>query len=415
MSARVAVIGGGAAGMAAALSVIEEGAEAVLFEKGTALGGILNQCIHNGFGLTYFKEELTGPEFAERLASRVLDSHIDVRLETAVISVSKELVVTYENPKGSASEKFDAIVYTSGSLERSAGAIALPGERPSGILTAGQAQLYLNHYGYLPGKNVFILGSGDIGLIMARRLTLEGAKVLGVAELCPYPNGLNRNIVQCLEDFGIPLYLSHTVTKAYGRKRLEAIELSEVGEDRRPIPGTGVKIACDTLVLSIGLIPLLSLLRPLGLKKNRSGQIEVDDSFMSSLPGLFLAGNALHVHDLVDNVALEAEAAGREAARFALGKRERGDRHLLAKAGEGIGYLIPGLIEEGGEESVLFRFRSARPNKDCYIELVQGDKTIKKIRKLTVIPSEMEFVRIPKKLLDFNQETTIEVRLCPLS
>ncbi len=415
MSGRVAVIGGGAAGMAAALSVIEEGAEAVLFEKGTALGGILNQCIHNGFGLTYFKEELTGPEFAERLASRVRESRIDVRLETAVISVSKELVVTYENPKGSASEEFDAIVYTSGSLERSAGAIALPGERPSGILTAGQAQLYLNHYGYLPGKNVFILGSGDIGLIMARRLTLEGAKVLGVAELCPYPNGLNRNIVQCLEDFGIPLYLSHTVTKAYGRKRLEAIELSEVGEDRRPIPGTGVKIACDTLVLSIGLIPLLSLLRPLGLKKNRSGQIEVDDSFMSSLPGLFLAGNALHVHDLVDNVALEAEAAGREAARFALGKRERGGRHLLAKAGEGIGYLIPGLIEEGGEESVLFRFRSARPNKDCYIEFAQGDKTIKKIRKLTVIPSEMEFVRIPKKLLDFNQETTIEVRLCPLS
>ena len=288
----------------------------------------------------------------------MLDSHIDVRLETAVISVSKELVVTYENPKGSASEKFDAIVYTSGSLERSAGAIALPGERPSGILTAGQAQLYLNHYGYLPGKNVFILVAGDIGLIMARRLTLEGAKVLGVAELCPYPNGLNRNIVQCLEDFGIPLYLSHTVTKAYGRKRLEAIELSEVGEDRRPIPGTGVKIACDTLVLSIGLIPLLSLLRPLGLKKNRSGQIEVDDSFMSSLPGLFMAGNALHVHDLVDNVALEAEAAGREAARFALGKRERGGRHLLAKAGEGIGYLIPGLIEEGGEESVLFRFRN---------------------------------------------------------
>ncbi len=415
MSARVAVIGGGAAGMAAALSVIEEGAEAVLFEKGTALGGILNQCIHNGFGLTYFKEELTGPEFAERLASRVRESRIDVRLETAVISVSKELVVTYENPKGSASEMFDAIVYTSGSLERSAGAIALPGERPSGILTAGQAQLYLNHYGYLPGKNVFILGSGDIGLIMARRLTLEGAKVLGVAELCPYPNGLNRNIVQCLEDFGIPLYLSHTVTKAYGRKRLGAIELSEVGEDRRPIPGTGVKIACDTLVLSIGLMPLLSLLRPLGLKKNRSGQIEVDDSFMSSLPGLFLAGNALHVHDLVDNVALEAEAAGREAARFALGKRERGDRHLLAKAGEGIGYLIPGLIEEGGEESVLFRFRSARPNKDCYIEFFQGDKTIKKIRKPTVIPSEMEFVRIPKKLLDFNQETTIEVRLCPLS
>ena len=196
MSGKVAIVGGGAAGMAAALSALQAGAEVTLFEKGSALGGILNQCIHNGFGLSYFKEELTGPEFAERLADKVRDSAIDVRLDTAILSIGKDLSIAYESPKGSGTLRADAIVYTAGSLERSAGAIALPGDRPSGILTAGQAQLYLNHYGYLPGKKIFILGSGDIGLIMARRLTLEGAKVLGVAELCPYPNGLNRNIVQ---------------------------------------------------------------------------------------------------------------------------------------------------------------------------------------------------------------------------
>ncbi len=412
MSGKVAVIGGGAAGMAASLSAAREGAEVVLFEKGNALGGILNQCIHNGFGLSYFKEELTGPEFAERLAREVLESPIDVRLEATVLSIGKDLSLTYESPQGGGTFRPDAIVYTSGSLERSAGAIALPGDRPSGILTAGQAQLYLNHYGYLPGKNVFILGSGDIGLIMARRLTLEGAKVLGVAELCPYPNGLNRNIVQCLEDFNIPLYLSHTVTRAYGKSRLEGIELSEVGPDRKALPGTGRFIACDTLVLSIGLLPLLSLLRPLGLETNGAGQIAVDDSLMSSLPGLFLAGNALHVHDLVDNVALEAEAAGREAALMAEGKRPKAGKELRAVPGEGIGYLIPGKIREGGEEEVLFRFRSRYPDKDCFLVFSQGDNALKKIQKISIIPSEMEFVKIPKKSLDFNQETTIEVKLC---
>lgn len=412
MSGKVAIVGGGAAGMAAALSALQAGAEVTLFEKGSALGGILNQCIHNGFGLSYFKEELTGPEFAERLADKVRDSAIDVRLDTAILSIGKDLSIAYESPKGSGTLRADAIVYTAGSLERSAGAIALPGDRPSGILTAGQAQLYLNHYGYLPGKKIFILGSGDIGLIMARRLTLEGAKVLGVAELCPYPNGLNRNIVQCLEDYGIPLYLSQTVTRAYGKGRLTAIELSEVGPDRKPIPGTGRRIECDTLVLSIGLLPLLSLLRPLGLRKNLAGQIEVDDSLMSSLPGLFMAGNALHVHDLVDNVALEAETAGREAARMALGERASGGRELISKAGDGIGYLIPGRIRENGEEEVRFRFRVRVPNKDCFLVFSQGDKILKKIKKMSIIPSEMEFVKIPKKLLDFSQKTTIEVKLC---
>ena len=411
------VIGGGPAGLAAACSAWDSGLRKILIvERDQELGGILNQCIHSGFGLQYFKEELTGPEYAARFVDLLAQTGVEVRLDTMVLQITPEREVHMVGKEtGYCIEQAKAIILAMGCRERTRGAIAIPGTRPAGVFTAGAAQRYVNVEGYMPGRRVVILGSGDIGLIMARRMTLEGAKVLACVEVMPYSSGLNRNIVQCLEDFGIPLYLSHTVTKAYGRKRLEAIELSEVGEDRRPIPGTGVKIACDTLVLSIGLMPLLSLLRPLGLKKNRSGQIEVDDSFMSSLPGLFMAGNALHVHDLVDNVALEAEAAGREAARFALGKRERGGRHLLAKAGDGIGYLIPGLIEEGGEESVLFRFRSARPNKDCYIEFVQGDKTIKKIRKLTVIPSEMEFVRIPKKILDFNQETTIEVRLCPLS
>ena len=304
------VIGGGSAGMAAAVGAYDSGIRSILIvEKMSFLGGILNQCIHNGFGLSEFKEELTGPEFAQRFINQVKERNIEYSLNTTVVDITKDKIVTIISPNGAEKIEAKAIVNALGCYERNSGAIGIPGDRPAGVLTAGQAQLFLNEYGLLAGKKCFILGSGDIGLIMARRLTLEGAKVLGVAELCAWSNGLNRNMVQCLEDYNIPLYLSHTVSKIIGKSRLEAIELSEVDSSSKPIKGSEKIIECDTLILSIGLVPNNNHYDNLGIDPGRSRGSAVDESYQTSFPGFFACGNVLHVHDLVDNVVSEAREA----------------------------------------------------------------------------------------------------------
>ncbi|MBR4812216.1 MAG: FAD-dependent oxidoreductase, partial [Bacilli bacterium] len=329
------IIGGGSAGMAAAIGAYNEGIKDILIlEKGEFLGGILNQCIHNGFGLTEFKEELTGPEFAYRFIEQVKEKGIEFKLHSFVTDISKDKVITYTSKEeGVVNVKAKAIVMAAGCYERNAGAIGIPGDRPAGVLTAGQAQLFLNEYGYMTGKKVFILGSGDIGLIMARRLTLEGAKVLGVAEICAWSNGLNRNMVQCLEDYGIPLYLSHTVSKVVGKGRLEKIVLSKVDEKMQPIPGTEKEFEVDTLILSIGLLPNNDLLNHLGIPTSRSRGSLVNDKLETCVPGIFSCGNVLHVHDLVDNVVEEAREAGKNAAIYLKGEEKKATSEIEVIAG----------------------------------------------------------------------------------
>ena len=404
------IVGGGSAGMAAAVSAYDAGVQDILLlERSPYLGGILNQCIHNGFGLHEFKEELTGPEFLTRFVHQVEERHIHYETKASVLSIKKSKIVTYVSPKGSFEVQAKAIVVATGCYERSAGAISMPGERPAGVITAGQAQLYLNQYGYLVGKRVFILGSGDIGLIMARRMTLEGAKVLGVAELMPYSNGLNRNIQQCLKDFDIPLYLSHTVTNVIGKGKLEAIEISQVDEKKNPIPGTEKRFEVDTLMLSIGLIPNCALLDKAGAKIGPARGAEVDDALMTSIPGIFTCGNVLHVHDLVDYVVEEGKVAGKNAAAYILGTLEEGAK-VPTKAGNGIGYVVPGSVALGKEGDVSLKFRCRAPSKNVYLIVKQGEKIIKKLYKLAMIPSEMEIIKIPRKALENSQEP-LEVSL----
>ena len=404
------IVGGGSAGMAAAVSAYDAGVQDILLlERSPYLGGILNQCIHNGFGLHEFKEELTGPEFLTRFVHQVEERRIHYETKASVLSIKKSKIVTYVSPKGSFEVQAKAIVVATGCYERSAGAISMPGERPAGVITAGQAQLYLNQYGYLVGKRVFILGSGDIGLIMARRMTLEGAKVLGVAELMPYSNGLNRNIQQCLKDFDIPLYLSHTVTNVIGKGKLEAIEISQVDEKKNPIPGTEKRFEVDTLMLSIGLIPNCALLDKAGAKIGPARGAEVDDALMTSIPGIFTCGNVLHVHDLVDYVVEEGKVAGKNAAAYILGTLEEGAK-VPTKAGNGIGYVVPGSVALGEEGDVSLKFRCRAPSKNVYLIVKQGEKVIKKLYKLAMIPSEMEIIKIPRKALENSQEP-LEVSL----
>lgn len=403
----IVIIGGGSAGMAAAIAAYDAGKRDILIlERTEFLGGILNQCIHNGFGLHEFKEELTGPEFLSRFVDGIESRGIDYRLRTFVTDLSKDKVVTYSSAKeGVKQVKAKAVIVAAGCYERNAGSIGIPGDRPSGIVTAGQAQLLLNEYGYMVGKRVFILGSGDIGLIMARRMTLEGAKVLGVAELMPYSNGLNRNIQQCLIDFDIPLYLSHTVTKAIGKSKLEAIEVSKVDEKLQPIPGTEMRFEVDTLLLSIGLIPNNGLLDSLGIPASRTRGSIVNENMETSIPGVFSCGNVLHVHDLVDYVVEEGRVAGQAAARYLEGNLVKSEKTIKTIAGEGIGYVVPGIIDFGqAEEKIALKFRAKTPTKDVYIVFKQGEKVFKKQYKQTIIPSEMEIVSIPRKLLENDYE-----------
>lgn len=400
------IIGGGSAGMAAAVKAYELGIKDILIlEKNNYLGGILNQCIHNGFGLHEFKEELTGPEFMTRFSDKVNELGISYRLNSNVLSISNDKVVTYSNSfEGIQEIKAKAIILTTGCYERNAGAIQIAGDRPSGIYTAGQAQLYLNCYGYLVGKKVFILGSGDIGLIMARRMTLEGAKVLGVAELMPYSAGLNRNIVQCLEDFNIPLYLSHTVKEVKGKNHLEKVVIAKVDEKMEFIPGSEIEFDVDTLLLSVGLIPNVDLFSNLNLSFSKTRGAKVNQAMESEIPGIFSAGNVLHVHDLVDYVVSEAKEAAIGAKLYLDGKLTHDGYKYEIKPGYGINYVVPQVLYiDEVENTVSFKFRVSKPFKDINIYIKDGETTIKKIFKSAIIPSEMEIVLLNKDL--FKKET----------
>ena len=403
----VIIVGGGPAGLAAALAASEKGAESVLIiERDNTLGGILNQCIHNGFGLHWFKEELSGPEYAGRFAAMLKNIAVEVAVETMVLSIDAAAtadglsVVRCISPDESVSDiEAGAVVLCMGCRERTRGAIAIPGTRPAGVMTAGTAQRYVNIEGYMIGKKVVILGSGDIGLIMARRMTLEGAKVLACVELCPYSNGLNRNIVQCLEDYGIPLYLSHTITGIRGDRRLESVTVSKV-EGGVPVPGTEFDIECDTLLLSVGLIPENELTRNAGIEINPATKgPKVYENMMTMTNGIFACGNVVHVHDLVDYVSAEAMRAGAAAAEYAAGKRVAG-RQIGVKTGPGVNYTVPCVIRpDNVEKAVDIFFRTNVPRKKSVINVMSGDTKIAAFKRDYMAPGEMEKITVPKVLL----------------
>lgn len=408
------VIGGGCSGLAAAATLKKNGlTDVVLIEKDHELGGILNQCIHNGFGLTTFKEQLSGPAFAERYENQVEESNVEVKLGTMVTKMTSDKVIEYVNPKeGYQKLQAEVVILSVGCYERTRGALGIPGERPAGVYTAGQAQRYLNMDGYLVGRKVFILGSGDIGLIMARRMTLEGAKVLGVAELMPYSNGLPRNMKQCLEDYGIPLYLSHTVTNIYGHNRLEKIEVSKVDENRKAISGTEMYFDVDTLLLSVGLVPENSLAEEAGVVIDPSinGPI-VDENYMTTVPGIFACGNGLHVHDLADFVTKQSEEAALGAIRY-LNNKERKADYVNIAAGNLVGYVVPAKIHSTDLPKIItLYFRVRKPLHNITIEILKGDTVLRKIKKDAVLPSEMEQVIVAgSKISEIAGEIVVRVR-----
>ena len=391
------VIGGGPAGLAAALAAWEAGARDILIlERDKEAGGILNQCIHNGFGLHRFQEELTGPEYAGRFIDMVRKTDIQVRTDTMVLDLDENRVLHSISPQyGYEALQAGAVILAMGCRERTRGAISIPGARCSGIFTAGAAQRFLNMEGYMVGRRVVILGSGDIGLIMARRMTLEGAKVLACVELMPYSGGLTRNIVQCLNDFDIPLYLSHTVTDIRGRDRLEQVVVSQVDEKRNPIPGTEMVFDCDTLLLSVGLLPENELSRQAGVE--------------CSIPGVFACGNVLHVHDLVDYVSAESEAAGKAAAAYLRGLRPEGAEIRLVN-GFDVGYTVPQRIHRGLDAvEIFFRVRNVR--KDTAIRVLDGQTQIARFKREHMAPGEMETIKLPKVLLDRVKGDTLTVEI----
>ena len=396
------VIGSGAAGMAAAIEAKKNGVDDILIlEKDERLGGILNQCIHNGFGLTEFKEELTGPEYLQRFVDVVKEMGISYKLNSQVIELSKDKVVTYSNKEdGLVKLQAKSIIMATGCYERNAGAIMLPGDRCSGVITAGTAQRYLNINGLMIGKKVVILGSGDIGLIMARRLTLEGAKVLCVSELMPYSAGLNRNIQQCLIDFDIPLYLSRTVSKVIGKNgRLEKVILSAVDDKLQIIPGTEMEFECDTLILSVGLIPYISLLNNIDCPTSSTKGAIVNQYMETEIDGIFTAGNCLHVHDVVDFVSDEARLAGKSAALYLQNKIDNKVNRIAIKPGNGLSYVLPQFILEDSLEDVVIKFRVKRPIQDQIVWIKSGETVIMKVIKPVMIPSEMVMIKIPKDKL----------------
>lgn len=399
----IVVIGGGPAGLAAALSATEEGAERVLIlEREKELGGILNQCIHNGFGLHTFHEELTGPEYAARFIARVMEQKIEYMLETTVIGLSMEKEVTAMNrEQGLFRIKAGAVVLAMGCRERPRGALNIPGYRPAGIFSAGTAQRFVNIEGKMPGKEVVILGSGDIGLIMARRMTLEGAKVKAVAELMPYSGGLKRNIVQCLNDYNIPLKLSHTVVAIDGKERICGVTLAQVDDNKKPIPGTEEYISCDTLLLSVGLIPENELSLGAGIPIDRitQGPI-VNEHLETGISGIFACGNVLHVHDLVDFVSEEAKNAGKYAAHYIKAAKKERTEETFIRGGRGVRYTVPQKFQiEDGEEPLLIRFRVDNVYKDKVLSIFADDREIRRIKKRMLAPGEMEEVRIKREEL----------------
>ncbi len=396
---QLAIVGGGPAGLAAAIAAREAGLQDILIiERGEALGGILNQCIHAGFGLHTFGQELTGPEYAQRFIDRVEDMEIPYLLGTMVLDINENKVLTVTGREtGLIQIQAEAIVLAMGCRERPRGALNIPGTRPAGIYSAGTAQRLVNMEGFMPGKNVVILGSGDIGLIMARRMTLEGAKVHAVAEVMPYSGGLKRNIVQCLDDFDIPLLLSTTVVDIQGEGHIESVTLAQVDQRRKPIPGTEKVIPCDTLLLSVGLLPEneLSLSAGVALDGVTGGPV-VGDDLSTSLPGVFACGNVLHVHDLVDFVSEEAGRAGRSAAEYVLHRRSAG-RAVALRGKNGVRYTVPQHIDLGAmADTVTVRFRVGQPYRGAALCAWAGDKLIRRIPKRILTPGEMESFPIRK-------------------
>lgn len=392
----LAVVGGGPAGMAAALKAREEGIEKIIIlERADTLGGILEQCIHTGFGLHYFGEELSGPEYAGRFIKKVSETDIDVKVDTMVLDISDDNVVTACNKEdGLLTIKAKAIVLAMGCRERPRGALSIAGCRASGIMTAGTAQKYVNIDGYMPGKTVVILGSGDIGLIMARRMTLEGAKVKAVCELMPYSGGLTRNIVQCLEDFDIPLRLSCTVVSTHGKDRLEGVTVANVDEHLKPIPGTEEYIPCDTLMLSVGLIPENELSKNAGIELDRITNGPSVDEYRETLhKGVFACGNVLQVHDLVDYVTEESQIAGEGAAKFIKGEKKSGD-YINTQGTNGVRYIVPQRINKETDKDVKLYFRVGQVFKNVKLVAKCGDEVIMSKNKKKMAPGEMENVLI---------------------
>ena len=413
----IVIIGGGPAGLAAAVAARDHGIESILIlERDRELGGILNQCIHNGFGLHTFKEELTGPEYAARYEEQVFDRGSEYKLNTMVMDISRDKVVTAMNREEGLFEiRAKAVILAMGCRERSRGALNIPGYRPAGIFSAGTAQRLVNMEGFMPGREVVILGSGDIGLIMARRMTLEGAKVKVVAELMPYSGGLKRNIVQCLNDYDIPLKLSHTVIDIRGKERLTGITLAAVDEKGKPIPGTEEDYDCDTLLLSVGLIPENELSGSMGVEMNRvtSGPI-VNESLETSVEGVFACGNVLHVHDLVDFVSEEAAAAGKNAARYVMeGEMDRQGHEINLKAVDGVRYTVPCTVNpQRMEGTQVVRFRVGNVYKNCYIGVYFDDEQVMHRKRPVMAPGEMEEIKLEKeKLLLHPELKTITIKV----
>jgi len=416
----IAIVGGGPAGLAAAAKAKEAGIDNILIlERDSQLGGILNQCIHNGFGLHTFKEELTGPEYADRFIQKVLSLDIPYKLGTMVMDIASgdnniKIITAMNRTDGLFKINAKAVILAMGCRERPRGALNIPGFRPSGIFSAGTAQRLVNIEGYMPGKEVVILGSGDIGLIMARRMTLEGAKVKVVAELMPFSGGLKRNIVQCLDDFNIPLKLSHTVVDIKGKERVEGITLAEVDSKGKPIPGTEEFYSCDTLLLSCGLLPENELSRSLGVDIERvTGGPEVNETLETSIPGVFACGNVLHVHDLVDFVSEEAGLAGTNAANYIKGTSSMSDTKVEITATDGVRYTVPKYIRPASmPDEVKLRFRVGSVFKDSYICLYINDKQIVHRKKPVIAPGEMEEIKLTKEALsEFDEITNITVKI----
>lgn len=410
MERKIVIIGGGPAGMAAAIGTVEAGVEPkdiLILERDRELGGILNQCIHNGFGLHTFKEELTGPEYASRYMTQVSELNIPYRLNTMVMNIEEnkqnhsKVVTAMNKEEGLFQIVADAVILAMGCRERPRGALNIPGYRPAGIYSAGTAQYYVNVEGKLPGKEVVILGSGDIGLIMARRMTLEGAKVKVVAELMPYSGGLKRNIVQCLQDFDIPLKLSHTVVDIKGKDRVEAVTIAQVDEKLKPIPGTEITYECDTLLLSCGLIPENELSGGCGVELSpvTSGPV-VNESLETNIPGVFACGNVLHVHDLVDFVSGEAKEAGENAASYVLHKNDTNvtNKVITISAEQGVRYTVPATIRpDFMKDMQTIRFRVGREYKNVKVSIYLDDTLLRSLPKKTMAPGEMEKVIVTRK------------------
>ncbi|MBR2991592.1 MAG: FAD-dependent oxidoreductase [Solobacterium sp.] len=406
------VIGGGSAGLAAGITLKENGIDDVLvIEKDDMVGGILNQCIHNGFGLHTFHEQMSGPAYAERFMIRAEEVGLDIKLNSMVTHIHPDRTIEYVNrDEGYVTIQADAVILAVGCYERNRGALAIPGQRPAGVFTAGQAQRYLNIDGYMVGRKVFILGSGDIGLIMARRMMLEGAKVYGVAEIMPYSNGLPRNIKQCLEDFDIPLYLNHTVTNIYGKDRVERIEVSKVDEKMQPIKGTEMYFDVDTLLLSVGLIPENHLGDAAGIEMDpRIKGPSVDENYMCSIDGFFACGNGLHVHDLVDYVTLQAQRAALGAVHY-LKNGPAEEKAVKAVPGNGILYTVPARIHPHHiDKTVEFFYRIRKPMDEAVITVKCGDRVLRRQTKKYLVPSVMERMMFAgRQLEDVDGDITFE-------